>query len=252
MAGTRVFDHYEAEYLSSTKQAAQGLEYLADLIPGGEKDKVVKATASALDAADLLVQQMELEARSTSGETKAQLVAQAKDYKSGIALLRRKLRTAQSTTSTKSEAQARAELFASTDPSLRQEVETQHARLLQSTERLQKGTEKLRAARQTALETEAIGSSIMVDLEQQRQTMERSRATLAFANSGLDRSKKLLQGMGRRAQANKVLMVVIIVALLSMILLIIWLNFFFKPSHTTQKDGLSPPPPPPPMPPTLV
>jgi hypothetical protein len=114
-SSTRVFDHYEAEYLSKTKTAAQSLERLADLIPGVEKDKVVKETEKALEAAEEIVQQMELEARSTQGETKAQLIAQvlcpstahvmvysrvikscactqAKDYKAGIALLRSKLK----------------------------------------------------------------------------------------------------------------------------------------------------------------
>ena len=43
---------------------------------------------------------------------------------------------------------ASAELFAASDPALRREAETQHARLLQATERMQKGTEKLRHARQ--------------------------------------------------------------------------------------------------------
>ena len=240
---TRVFDHFEAEYLSSTRQAAQGLERMAELIPGMEKDKAAKATGAALDAADQIVQQMELEARSTSGETKAQLVAQAKDYKGAISMLRRKLKAAQNAVLTKSDEEKRAELLASSgiNPALRGEAETQHARLLQTTERMQKGTEKLRQARQVALETEAIGGNIMVDLEQQRQTMERSRATLASANSGLDRSKRILQGMGRRARANKMLIYLIIAALVGMILLIIWLNWFFKPSSSSSHSADSAP-----------
>lgn len=124
---------------------------------------------------------------------------------------------------------------------LRREAETQRSRLLAATERMQKGTDKIRAARQTALETESIGANIMADLEAQRQTMELSRATLGFASSGLDRSRKILAGMGRRAKMNKVLMCVIILALLVMIALILWLNFFYSPSSVP-----SPPPPPPP------
>lgn len=147
-AATRVFDQYEQDYLSNTRQAAQGLERLANLPPGAEKQKLLKSTAGSLDAADQIVQQMELEARSMSGEIKAELVSQAKDYKEGIAMLRRKLKAAQVATSTKAEEQARAELFAMSDPTLRKEAEAQHARLLQSTERMVKGTEKLRAARQ--------------------------------------------------------------------------------------------------------
>lgn len=113
---TRVFDHFEADYLSHTRTAAQALERLGELIPGVEKDKVSQAAAKSLEAADDIVQQMELEARSTQGETKAQLLAQAKDYKAGIALLRSKLKAAKISSTTQAAEQARAELFASADP----------------------------------------------------------------------------------------------------------------------------------------
>mmetsp|Transcript_47256 Transcript_47256/g.106525 ORF Transcript_47256/g.106525 Transcript_47256/m.106525 type:complete len:148 (+) Transcript_47256:710-1153(+) len=128
---------------------------------------------------------------------------------------------------------------------LRREAETAHSRLLATTERMQKGTEKLRAARAAALETETIGANIMADLETQRQTLERSRATLAFANTGLDRSKKIIVGMGRRAAANRVLMCFIIIALVGMIGAIIWLRFFFSPSSSHASLATGPPPSPP-------
>jgi len=156
-------------------------------------------------------------------------------------------------TTTKTEEMARAELFSSADPALRREAETGRARLLASTDRMQKGTEKLRAARQTALETEQIGANIMADLETQRQTLERSRATLAGANVGLDRSRKILSGMGRRAQANKALMCLIILALIGMIFLIIWLKWFFTPSNGSSSERelhLLPPSPSPRPPPS--
>ena len=108
-------------------------------------------------------------------------------------------------------------------------------------ERLNRGTDKLKAATQIALETEVVGQSILTDLESQRQTLAHTRATLAGANSGLDKSKRILQTMTRRARRNKMLMICIIVTLLLMIIIIIWLMNYTPPP---------PSPPSPPRPPT--
>ena len=91
------------------------------------------------------------------------------------------------------------------------------------------------------MSTEAVGASILDDLAAQRDTIARTRATLDAANSGLARGTKLLKGMGRRAFANRVLMVVIILFLFLLICAVIWLNWFYDP-HAAK----SPPPPPPP------
>ena len=65
------------------------------LLPGVERDETAKKASKAIEAAEEIVQSMELEARSLSGEAKQQLVAQAKDYKVGITTLRQKLKSAQ-------------------------------------------------------------------------------------------------------------------------------------------------------------
>lgn len=152
------FSHFEADYLSSTRAAAQNIERMADLIPGAERDKLASATVKAIEAAQDIVTQMELEARSTGGSTKAELVAQARDYKAGIGLLKNKLKAAKSAVTTASEERARAQLFESADPATRQEAENQRAQLLQNTERMHKGTEKIRQATRVALETEQVAS----------------------------------------------------------------------------------------------
>jgi len=55
-------------------------------------------------------------------------------------------KAAKTSASTKTEEAARAELFSTTDPALRREAETAHSRLLATTERMQKGTEKVFAS----------------------------------------------------------------------------------------------------------
>lgn len=247
MTSTRMFDHYETEYLRLTRQAMQDVEMVDQLLPGAEREATAKKATQSIDAAEEIVQSMELEARSLGGDAKQQLIAQAKDYKSGIAGLRTRLRTAHR--SSRAEEQARTELLRGTDPTLRLEADNQRDRLMETTERLNRGTDKLRAATQIALETEAVGASIMADLESQKQTIRHARGTLAGASAGLDRSKRLLSGMVRRALQHKVMMYAIIGLLCVMIIFIIWFNWIYSPSSSASLppcyiSHASPPPPP--------
>lgn len=143
-----LFETYEREYLSSTRTAAQNIEQIPELLPGHAREEMVSKTATAIQSAEEVVQQMELEARSVQGEERRQLTAQAKDYKASIGALKEQLKAAKN--SHKTEELARAELLRNTDQAHRGEAETQHARLLASTERLQRGTDKLKAACQIA------------------------------------------------------------------------------------------------------
>ncbi len=83
----------------------------------------------------------------------ARAVAQARDYKSGVATLRTQLKAA--CVSSRAEIAAREELMRGTDPTLKVEADNQRGRLLATTERLNRGTQQLRAACQIAVETEA-------------------------------------------------------------------------------------------------
>ena len=143
-----VFEHYEADYLSSTRTAAQNIERLPDLLPGHEKDALATSTTKAIDGAEDIVKQMELEARSLQGEERQTAVAQTKDYKASIATLKEQLKLAR--TSNRAEEAARAELFQQTNPAQLAESETQRSRLLASSVKMNKATDKLKAACQIA------------------------------------------------------------------------------------------------------
>jgi vesicle transport through interaction with t-SNAREs protein 1 len=97
-----------------------------------------------------------------------------------------------------------------------------------------------------AIETEAVGTSILSDLDQQRMTLEQTRERLRRANHGLAKSKKLLQTMTKRAWANKVLMVGIIFFLVLMIVAIIYLKWIWSPRASPAAVNAPPPPSPPP------
>lgn len=56
----------------------------------------------------------------------------------------------------------------------------QRARLLMSTERLNKTGERVRESRKTMLETEELGVSILQDLHQQRQSLLHAHGTVGL------------------------------------------------------------------------
>ena len=145
---SNVFEHYEADYHSSTRTAAQNIEKLPDLLPGHEKAELTNATAKAIDAAEDIVKQMELEARSLQGEERQTAVAQAKDYKASISVLKEQLKLAKN--SNRAEEAARAELFQQSNPAHMAESETQRSRLLAANSKMGKASDKLKAACQIA------------------------------------------------------------------------------------------------------
>ena len=81
---------------------------------------------------------------------------------------------------------------ASLDEAGAEESAAQRARLLATGERLRSGTSALQAAHASVLETEQIGSSILDDLSQQRETLMHSLGTVRGAAEKLSRSRRLL------------------------------------------------------------
>ena len=267
-----ILEAYEADYHSSTRTAAQNIEKLPDFLPGHEKAELTASTEKAIDAAEDIVKQMELEARSLQGEERQTAVAQAKDYKASITVLKEQLKLAKN--SNRAEEAARAQLFQQTNPAHLAESETQRSRLLAANSKMSKASDQLRAACQIAGEHRpparppahapacaaafAKAHTLLTHTPHARQstrnkwaptfwptstrrgkpsrapaTGEHSRARrlapprrprrrpqpsalatprptrtldrLSGANTNLDRSRKLLNGMARRARNNKVL-----------------------------------------------
>lgn len=112
------------------------------------------------------------------------------------------------------------------DPEAAYEASTQRTRLLEATERLGRGADKLREAELTLVETEAIGAGIMSDLHSQRQTLMHSMGTMRGASEGLERSKRVLNAMTRRAFANRMLMRCMAATLACLLLFFAYLSLF--------------------------
>ena len=69
---------------------------------------------------------------------------------------------------------------------------------------------------------EGTANSILGDLSRQRETLNHARGTIKFAADGLDKGKRLINQMARRAAMNKLTMYGVIALLVGMILLVMW------------------------------
>ena len=94
--------------------------------------------------------------------------------------------------------------------------------MISNNERISKGTDRLNAAHSVTLDMENTANEILGDLSKQRETLNHARGTLKFATDGLDRSRKLLNAMARRAAMNKLTMYGVIALLVGMLLLLLW------------------------------
>jgi hypothetical protein len=67
--------------------------------------------------------------------------------------------------------------------------------------------DRITAGRQTLLETEELGVSILQDLHRQRETIVGARDSLHDADDSVGRARKVLTTMSRRAVQNKLILV---------------------------------------------
>ena len=160
------FASYESEFTHACMDANSKISTLERLAPGSGRDAAVKEAQAAVDSAADVVSRLEMEAGPSDR-------GRVREGKSSLSELRSKLSVARS--NNRAAELAREQLLASADAPARMEAEAQHARLLETTSRMQRGTDKLRAACQVAVETEAVGVSILGDLDQQRMTLEQTR-----------------------------------------------------------------------------
>ncbi|CAD5333480.1 unnamed protein product [Arabidopsis thaliana] len=98
----------------------------------------------------------------------------------------------------------------------------QRARLMMSTERLGRTTDRVKDSRRTMMETEEIGVSILQDLHGQRQSLLRAHETLHGVDDNIGKSKKILTDMTRRMNKNKWTIGAIIIALIAAIIIILY------------------------------
>ncbi|KAG6391775.1 hypothetical protein SASPL_149535 [Salvia splendens] len=130
-----------------------------------QKKQKVSEVAGGLEDAEALIRKMDLEARSLPPGVKATLLVKLREYKTDLNNLKSEVKRIASGNANQA---ARDDLMQS---SMATASADQRARLLMSTEKLGKSSDRIREGRKTMLETEELGVSILHDLHQQRQSL---------------------------------------------------------------------------------
>lgn len=100
--------------------------------------------------------------------------------------------------------------------------------VLEGRQALLRTAESLERSQRTAVETEEIGASIVVDLGTQRETLERARGNLHNTDEHLTQSQKLINSMYRRVFTNKFILILIILVESGILGATVYLKFFKK------------------------
>ncbi|GAA0144149.1 SNARE protein [Lithospermum erythrorhizon] len=220
---SRVFEGYERQYCDISANLSKKCTS-AGALDGELKKQKLSEIKSGLDDAEALVRKMDLEARSLPPSVKASLLAKLREYKSDMSNLKSEVKRIMSSNANYS---ARDELLESGMADTDMVAADQRSRLMMSTERLNKSSDRVKESRRTMLETEELGVSILQDLHQQRQSLLHAHDTLNGVDDNISRSKKILTTMSRRMSRNKWIIGTIIAVLIFAILMVL----YFKITH---------------------
>lgn len=100
--------------------------------------------------------------------------------------------------------------------------DNQMSSLLNSNQILNETGTRINNINQIVNDTSMVGNDILMNLKQQRETLENSRQVLFNSNSYIDSSLTTLKSMSRRLVANKYISYCIIVVLILLILLVLY------------------------------
>ncbi|XP_076950507.1 vesicle transport v-SNARE 11-like [Bidens hawaiensis] len=215
---SEAFEGYERQYCNLSAALSKKCTSAA-FLDGEQKKQKLSEIKVELDETESLIRKMDLEARSLQPNLKAVLLAKLREYKSDLNNLKSEVKRISSTNLNQA---ARDELLESGMADAAKISADQKARLLMSTERLNKTSDRVRESRRTMLETEELGVSILQDLNQQRQSLLHAHGTLHGVDDSIGRSKKILTNMSRRMSRNKWIIGSIVAALVLAIILILY------------------------------
>jgi len=218
---SEVFDGYERQYCEISASLSRKCTAASSLL--GEKLKQkASEIKSGIDGAEALIRKMDLEARNLQPSVRAGLLAKLREYKSDLNNLKGSLKRI---TTGNGQQGAREELLESGMADTLVVSADQRSRLLRTTERQDKTSDRIKDSHRTMLETEELGVSIMHDLHQQRQSLLHANDTLHSVDDNIGKSRKIMGAMVRTMDRNKWIIGFIITLLVLVILVVLYFKF---------------------------
>ncbi|XP_053306187.1 vesicle transport through interaction with t-SNAREs homolog 1A isoform X4 [Spea bombifrons] len=183
------FEGYEQDFGVITAEITGRIGKIPKLV-GDEKKQMIVNVEKQLDEAKELLEQMDLEIREIPAQSRGMYSSRMRSYKQEMGKLEADFKRSRIAYSD----EVRNELLGDDGNS----SETQRAHLLDNTERLERSSRRLEAGYQVAIETEQVGQSILENLSQDREKIQRARERLRETDTNLGKSSRILTGMLRR------------------------------------------------------
>ena len=214
-----LFDSYEQDFQHIIESVRDKLEGKGKDEQGEARKASLRRVEMDLDEAEEMVSQMEIEIQGIPQSVRSQFSGRLKAAKTELSRFKKLSKDLHSQL-------ARADLMHSNNDSFNSDdpygTASDRTRLLAGTQVLEDGSRRLQDSQRIALETESQGAEILMNLRQQRETIENSANMLHTADTAIDRASGTLKTMIRRMYQQRVVTAAIIIVLILLIGVILW------------------------------
>jgi vesicle transport through interaction with t-SNAREs protein 1 len=201
-----LFRDYECDF-ERLQRSIDGKLGVARESPNGASGLAINEIHGEVKEADQALRQMEMEAKTLPTEQRSALEPKLRQHRGALNERHRALDVV------REESQRRA-----LDLSTGEDVgSTLYGKSAQDRDRaedaraqLERSTRVLEQARAQAIDSEQIGIDVLSDLRQQREVIARSRSNMGTIGNNYGMAKNIIEGMHKRAKANRLMMFVVL------------------------------------------
>ncbi|XP_032666481.1 vesicle transport through interaction with t-SNAREs homolog 1A [Odontomachus brunneus] len=215
-----LIDSYEQQYAVLTADITAKIGRIR-IQSGGEKRALIQDVDRQIEEAQELLEQMELEVRGMNGTARDRLRSRVESHRAELKRLTQEFQTAK---------KPREDVMEITvEESWENNVtEDQKKRLLDASERIERTGRTLQNGYRMALETEEIGSQVLKELHEQRETIQHGRGRLRETDAELGRGSRLLSGMIYRSLQLRIILAAVALLLTIVACIVIYYSFKSK------------------------
>ncbi|XP_043493114.1 vesicle transport through interaction with t-SNAREs homolog 1A [Polistes fuscatus] len=215
-----LIDNYEQQYAVLTADITAKIGRIR-IQSGSEKRALIQDVDREIEEAQELLEQMELEVRGMSGNARDRLRGRVESHRAELKRLTQEFHSAKRP--------KEDSIDIAVEESWENNVtEDQKKRLLDASDRIDRTGRSLQNGYRMVLETEEIGSQVLKDLHDQRETIQRGRGRLRDTDAELGRGSRLLSGMIIRSLQQRLILVVIALALIIATCFVVYYSFKSK------------------------
>ena len=220
------YEELEDDLQTHLQEIETSIQHKLPKLSGESRKGELRNIERTFEDADVELSQMFDEAQSAPGTYKTNMISRSRGYKARLDKLRKEYKkvTSASYSASYGATSNRNDLIGVAKQQENQNNVLQN-KMAQGLASLDRGTQSLARSELIAAETDEIGVQIIGDLDDQRETLLRTKDKLDETREDLSRSQKVLNAISLKLGTNKLLLVVIIILELAVIGGIVYIRF---------------------------